>query len=669
MVPVCGIYNQRYMYAVAHDSQPAALQPGYRAVPLETLESPAPLRLAVVVKESPEPVGGPFVTLGETMDASIYLGCVVDVSGQIHDWLEIWIQNTEHLATRHPAQADLFCNALLDSRWSRAAENWRAMDPASFITTGSEIAHPRPLFLDLGLQHARIPRDMSTGETWTLCTDDNALAAAGLPPYSTSLARYLTLGNATSPEARFAPVTIDAPENAATIALKDAVGNLVPLNPAGGLMMIRRLAPLGLDEWSSVLSGSAWKGITHGRKAMRLASPYNTLQDAGAIQQGVGHFLLSLNGRAGRLLEAYHLKIHTLLAAAHQTRTWIQREQLPFLNLTLDSFRIAIKGTDEGLPFLWTSQTRLNRPGHAVALPAASTEARYFVEPLHSSPSVFRPTNVSQTSAGQATLRVRAVDTDDSGATVEGTLVTDERVKISAHDLLSLQFALPGGRLELYGQWAETSEGLSTQELRFRTIPQKLGTAVLTALREAEGVAIPRVQFTTFPVISTPGDLYAFAVIATRLLLVNDEVTLPVLVDELLSFGRLIAEQYDPGVPLTQRVAALANSDARWQEALGPHRLLTPSFSTEEALTLFSSELWWETIGLLLRLMPGLGQDSYCRDFGDAPPLALERVFDAPIEALTDLAVRSRSLIAIDWNQNREIRSVIESFLTRTNQE
>jgi hypothetical protein len=657
------------MYAVAHDSQPAALQPGYRAVPLETLESPASLRLAVVVKESPEPVGGPFVSLGETLDASIYLGCVVDASGQVHDWLEIWIQNIEQVATRHPAQADLFCNALLDSRWSRAAEHWRAMDPAAFIATGWETTHPSPLFLDLGLQHARIPRDMATGATWLLCTDDRALAAAGLPPYSTSLARYLALGSANGGEARFVPITSDAPENAATVSLKEAVGNLVPLNPAGGLMMVRRLAPLALDEWSDVLSGAAWKGLAHGRKAMRLSSPYNTLQDAGAIQQGVGHFLLSLNGRAGRLLEAYHLKVQTLLAAAHQTRAWIQREQLPLLNLTLDSFRIAIRSTDEGLPFLWNAATRLSRPGHAMALPVQSTGARYFIEPLDPKSSVFRPLDVNQRVEGQASLRVRSVQVDDAAVTVEGTLVTDERVKISAHDLLSLQFALPSGRVELYGRWVETSEGLSVQELRFQTLPQVLGGAVLTAIREAEGVAIPQVRFTTFPVISTPGDLYAFAVIAMRLLLVNDEVTLPVLVDELLSFGRLVAEQHDPAIPLAQRVATLAESDARWQAALGPQRLLTPSFSPEEALSLFSPELWWETIGIILRLVPGLGPDSYCRDFGDASPLALERVFDAPIEALSDLSVRSRSLIAIDWNQNREIRSVIETFLARTNQE
>src|SRR5690606_9979489 len=142
----------------------------------------------------------------------------------------------------------------------------------------------------------------------------------------------------------------------------------------------------------------------------------------------------------------------------HQTRTWMHREQLPLLNLTLDSYLIAIKGTDEGLAFLWTSQTQLSRPGHAAALPAQSTGARYVVEPLHADSSVFRPSSGTQTSAGHASLRVRAVETDDSGATVEGTLVTDERVNISAHDLLSLQFALPGGRVELYGQWAETSE-------------------------------------------------------------------------------------------------------------------------------------------------------------------------------------------------------------------
>ena len=80
------------------------------------------------------------------------------------------------------------------------------------------------------------------------------------------------------------------------------------------------------------------------------------------------------------------------------------------------------------------------------------------------------------------------------------------------------------------------------------------------------------------------------------------------------------------------------------------------------------AELWHETLGTIVRLFPGLGPDSVCKDFGDVPSLALETVFNKPLEELEKLLVRSRSLLFIDWNANREVHSVIRSYLER-NQE
>ncbi|MEZ0254323.1 MAG: hypothetical protein ACAI37_03555, partial [Chthoniobacter sp.] len=98
----------------------------------------------------------------------------------------------------------------------------------------------------------------------------------------------------------------------------------------------------------------------------------------------------------------------------------------------------------------------------------------------------------------------------------------------------------------------------------------------------------------------------------------------------------------------------------------GPHHLLADSLSPEEGALLFPGELWWATIGVIMRCFPGVLPASYCRDLGDAPALALEKVFDAPLAHLDSLLVRSRSLILIDWNMNREIRSVIEQALGHT---
>jgi len=77
------------------------------------------------------------------------------------------------------------------------------------------------------------------------------------------------------------------------------------------------------------------------------------------------------------------------------------------------------------------------------------------------------------------------------------------------------------------------------------------------------------------------------------------------------------------------------------------------------------SDLWWDTIGLILRLFPGTGPDSFCRNFGDAPPLALDAIFEKPLAELELLQVRSRSLVVTDWDQNIEIREAIAKVMAK----
>jgi hypothetical protein len=83
------------------------------------------------------------------------------------------------------------------------------------------------------------------------------------------------------------------------------------------------------------------------------------------------------------------------------------------------------------------------------------------------------------------------------------------------------------------------------------------------------------------------------------------------------------------------------------------------------AYELLPPELWYHTLAAIIRLFPGIGPDSYCKDFGDSPALALEVIFNKPLEDLEKLLVRSRSLIVIDWNANREVHSAIRDVLDR----
>jgi hypothetical protein len=136
-----------------------------------------------------------------------------------------------------------------------------------------------------------------------------------------------------------------------------------------------------------------------------------------------------------------------------------------------------------------------------------------------------------------------------------------------------------------------------------------------------------------------------------------------VALDETLSLARKTAATHDPTQPLESRVATLVEGDPHWREIFNPGRLVRSDISEEEAWTLFPGQLWHSALAAVIRLFPGLGPDSHCRDFGDAPALALDEIFREPLKSFDELAMRSRSLIVSDPQGNREIHRVIQSFL------
>jgi len=69
---------------------------------------------------------------------------------------------------------------------------------------------------------------------------------------------------------------------------------------------------------------------------------------------------------------------------------------------------------------------------------------------------------------------------------------------------------------------------------------------------------------------------------------------------------------------------------------------------------------------MIVRLFPGMGPDSVCENYGDAPIGGIHKVFDRLANDLEALLVQTRSLIVIDWRFNREIHAVIRRHLIGT---
>jgi hypothetical protein len=635
------------------------LQKGYRAVPISPDDASAPLRLCIVVRSAPDPVGGFFIPLRDLVDTTIYLGCVTDGGGYVHQWVELWLQNPNNLSNSLENFRGGLSNEVLDDRWKARVQSMEAVDRANLIRL-PPTAQPLPLFFDISVTAPVNPKDKATSAPWELCTDDDLLQKHGLPPYRRSLARYLYLRENPG---KFLPVTVGAPTSEATEDVQQALGSLMPFNPWCGHLMVRNFAPLSLEAHLDILGGVPWKGVEHGEKFFRPDGVYRTLQNADIVQRGDAHLFLSKRGKAAQLVETFYLKLDLLAQALRLVRDVTQVEQRPFLNLSAESFRVTLADVSPTLPFLWTARLVPAVPGSAIALPPPVTGPAYFLSPDLNSASIYRPEVAQRMVKGAATVTIWQVNShDDGGISLKGTLVTHEQVEATPNDLLCIGLIFAPGRVDVMANFLDRAAGQT--ERHFVTQPQKFSEALGMALRSAEGVSFPNVEFETLPSVSSPCDLYSLGVLGIRALLVNETYALPVALNDFFTLAQACVDEAQTGTDLRERIRATTSSDARWVAALGPQRVLAPNaISVEDATASLPLDVWWDAMAILIRCFSGKTPDALRADPGDAPPGALESVFQPVIDDLDQLLATVRSVLFLDARSASELNAFAQAAL------
>ncbi|MFN0131661.1 MAG: hypothetical protein ACKVW3_03885 [Phycisphaerales bacterium] len=610
------------------------------------------VRLCVVARAD----GSPLVVLRESFDSRVLLGCVADAEGTIHLWTEIVVQSLEGVGATGPALRESLSNAVLDARWALTLKSQAAMGGA-ILATGWESTPAPALFLDQDAM-ALVKVTDKEGRPWELCRDEAVLARLGHPGYGASLHRYLwARGDKTVATAS------DTPMYDATKPLSSLVeGKRGVWLTTGGLIAVRPRSPLGYEAYVDLLGEEPAKAVLRFTPYPDAESERRPLTDGGLFH--------SRHGRWGRIVETYHLKLRLIADCLAAARAAVAQTQSPLLNLSAESFRVDLGAPGVGLPLLWTARAMLATPGDAVALRIPGAEAEYFVRGQQGAASIYSPDSAGRAVQGRATIRIREVKPDARAAGIAmviGTLVTQERVRPAANDVTWVRLHLGSGRIDLYAL-IESDAGLAPGEFRFRTVPQKFGEAGLAALKGAAGVVMSEAPFQTIPLLSTPCDLYALAVLAIRTLLVGGEregaTTLPMALDDFLTLAKQATAAHGDEVDLGLRVRAILDRDPKRLASLGPHRIAYGCGTPAEALDLVPAELWCSTLAAIARMVPGLGPDSSCRDLGDAPASGPQAVFDRAIADFDELLVRSRSLLLIDWRFNREIHAVIRGKRT-----
>ncbi|MHC4285503.1 MAG: hypothetical protein ACYSWZ_21405, partial [Planctomycetota bacterium] len=119
-----------------------ALPEGYVAIPITEDQKSTVLKICVLVKNEPDDVAGHLVVIRNTMDAGVFLGCIVDSCGQVQEWLELWIQNSGSLVDTVSAARQVLSNAMLDNRWRRQCQALEELEGAAIVKTGWESEQP-----------------------------------------------------------------------------------------------------------------------------------------------------------------------------------------------------------------------------------------------------------------------------------------------------------------------------------------------------------------------------------------------------------------------------------------------------------------------------------------------------------------------------------------------
>jgi hypothetical protein len=624
----------------------------------------SPLRICVLVREQPDATHGAFLLLRELPGARVYLGAIADADSRIQEWVEVWVQTLELRDLAFSSYQERLANHSFDQRWRAEFEMLKGSSPEEAIVTGMETQNPAPILIKRRASQNGPPAAPVTTASWQICKDDALLEKFGLPPYSTSPFRYLHEPKAPEPKT-FLATAADAPANSHVQGIERLKGAEVSeiFNAHAGLIRVVRLSPLGFEDYLQVLEGHAWEGIGPGPTRLFQRGIYADLQTWSARPRGMSFLLHGGGSPSDKLNEIFFLKLSALRDILYEVRAYVKAQQLPLLNLSPASFGVRLEAVGEQFPALWTARCSLVKPGQAHPLKIRSTEQRYFIRMGKTEPSLFLPEGLGAHSFGIGSVRLRNVQSETDGIILEGTLVAEDYLGLDAHDLLWFKLPLAEEKLEFYAH-VYTSEAVGPREARFRTVPAKLPEATIATLKKSV-TAFSKSPYEIWPLLSSPCDLHSLGIIGIRILLANSQTNLPVTVDDVLGLARRLGKEPTAENELPAKLQGLLQKEKSLKDLLSPHHLIGSGLSAEQAQTQINYEIWLETMTLLLRLFPGAGTQSFCKSFGDVSPLALETVFDRPLQELDALVLRLRSALTPSLAMNDEIARVILEELAK----
>lgn len=617
------------------------------SIPAFPSQDASPLRVSVLVASGDG--SGELVRIRSTPDAEVYLGAVEDSEGQRREWVEIWVQSFVPLG----GMAMDGGNAIADARWRRLVDCLARLDGARRIGGAWEREAPAPVFLDVVERRVVVP------DGWALCRDEHALHAAGLGGYASTHERYLRNADGTA----FLSVSGGAHRDG-VLTWAEVLGGtheLVALNPACGCMLVRRLATTSFEAYVAWLTRARFAAAPTARSEALLADLDASVTDH---LDGAG-FVPTVGGESGRVAEVLYLKLRAIQSAVGAVRAGVEALDRPLFSLSSSSFGIEFAQRSEGFAFAWTARAVLDDVGSAVEIESSGTgHPRQFVA-RDAGVSVYRPAGQSTEVAARGRVRVRRAARDRSGGMVlEGALWSDEPLRSAPGTVAAFRVTSGGESVGVHA--LATREGsLAQGEIGFVSFPIMVDAEGAARLQKLEGVELPETPIRLVSAMSTPADLYSLGVVAIRTLVAGDGTGLGDAVDALLTLARELAASHDGSRSMGERIGEIVKGNRRLTDVLGPQRLVEDDLSFEDATIAIPELLWWEVLGGIVALLPGIGPDSHCESLGLGAEARLASVFEEPLETFGELVRRARALLCADWRTCEEIGTVLDRLRSK----
>ncbi|MGE5344943.1 MAG: hypothetical protein ACM3JH_03220 [Acidithiobacillales bacterium] len=687
----------------------------------------APFGLHVVLGHGAGADGGEFVRLSEADDLSrVLLAAVKGDDDTLVELCALKLLSDALPDGASPASLGL-SNRDLEERWElerRRLSDFRLLSPyfprLVRLDGGADETASRlpPLLYARGDRSFFVPPCPRCRGALSLCRDEAWLAAAGLPPFSASLDRFLwcdRCAREAGPPTVYSTSRTSAPgvtvrsaaeliddlssalrgewteeEGAALVgkvtaraarAERPSSGAaagagvrdlIVPFTFYGSPFLVTVAEPLDLEALADALGGRPWDELPVRCPGTAEALPPRwtwLVQSPAPTRQ----LIFSSDSSGLDAVEILFLKMTAFRQILEGLIDYYRKTGRPHLDLHPRHLLFELSGAGEGLPLLWTIQARIHGVAAAtVTLPAPGSPSVVFpgrgLSVPYAAPEVqefrlagFRPcelvfTDLEEEMAGARRIRLEGRLSDPYG--LYPVPRPRDTIFLSLPDpTLDLGFTGLGVRLT-------KGEALRTGEAAFTSDHLELGEGPVSRLRLAVGTKIPGARYRVHPDFGTPIDLHALGVVLLRLLLRNDGQDVTAVLRAADRLGRELAAmpagETRHGVTLAgllRRVPDTAAVFSREQVFWGrdDRRGGRPNAIPET--------LWSRALLLALRLVTRVSGFSIAAGPSDFDPLFREEKLERILPEVVSILAELQALLFDRQAVHLEIQQVLAEIL------